>query len=122
GSCVFEVNGVPVGLVVCEDLWFAEPLADTAQQGAQLVLVPNASPFERGQHAQRDGLLAESTKESGVALAYLNPVGGQDSLVFDGASVVADADGTVHPAAAAFTDQWLVVEYDAATRAFAPVQ
>ncbi len=121
GSCVFDVNGVPVGLVICEDLWFAEPLADTAQQGAQLVLVPNASPFERGKHAQRDALLAERTKESGVALAYLNVVGGQDALVFDGASVVADADGTVHPAAAAFTDQWLVVDYDVASRKFAPV-
>lgn len=121
GSCVFDVNGVRVGLVICEDLWFAEPLADTAQQGAQLVLVPNASPFERGKHAQRDALLAERTKEAGVALAYLNVVGGQDALVFDGASVVADADGTVHPAAAAFTDQWLVVDYDVASRKFAPV-
>ena len=121
GSCVFEVEGVPVGLVVCEDLWFAEPLADTVARGAQLVLVPNASPFERGKHAQRDALLAERTKESGAALAYLNVVGGQDALVFDGSSVVADGDGTVHPAAAAFTDQWLVVDYDAATRKFAPV-
>jgi NAD+ synthase (glutamine-hydrolysing) len=121
GSCVFEVGGVPVGLLVCEDLWFPEPLADTAKQGAQLVLVPNASPFERGKHAQRDALLALRTKEAGVALAYLNVVGGQDALVFDGASVVADADGSVHPAAAAFTDQWLVVDYDVASRSFAPV-
>jgi len=121
GPCVFEVKGVPVGLIVCEDLWFPEPLAETAGQGAQLVLVPNASPFERGKHAQRDALLAERTKDNGVALAYLNLVGGQDALVFDGASVVADADGTVHPAAAAFTDQWLVVEYDVAGRRFAPV-
>jgi NAD+ synthase (glutamine-hydrolysing) len=121
GSCVFEVGGVPVGLVICEDLWFPEPLADTAQQGAQLVLVPNASPFERGKHAQRDALLAMRTREAGVALAYLNVVGGQDALVFDGASVVADADGSVHPAAAAFTDQWLVVDYDVASRSFTPV-
>jgi NAD+ synthase (glutamine-hydrolysing) len=120
--CVFDVGGVPVGLLVCEDLWFPEPLADTARQGAQLVLVPNASPFERGKHAQRDALLALRTKETGVALAYLNVVGGQDALVFDGASVVADADGSVHPAAAAFTDQWLVVDYDVATRSFVPVR
>ena len=122
GPCVFEVQGVPVGVVVCEDLWFPEPLADTVAAGAQLVLVPNASPFERGKHAQRDALLAERTRESGVALAYLNLVGGQDSVVFDGASVVADGDGTVHPAAAAFTDQWLLVDYDVAGRRFAPVQ
>ncbi|WP_024867791.1 NAD+ synthase [Pseudoxanthomonas suwonensis] len=122
GPCVFDVEGVPVGVVVCEDLWFPEPLAGTVEAGAQLVLVPNASPFERGKHAQRDALLAERTREAGAALAYLNLVGGQDSVVFDGASVVADGDGTVHPAAAAFTDQWLLVDYDTAGRRFTPVQ
>ncbi len=120
GSCVFEVNGVPVGLLICEDLWFAEPLADTVRAGAQLVVVPNASPYERGKHAQRDAVLAARTRESGAAIAYLNVVGGQDALVFDGASVMADGDGTVHPAAAAFVDQWLVVEYDGETRRFMP--
>ena len=121
-SCVFEVEGVPVGVIVCEDLWHAEPLADAVAAGAQLVLVPNASPFERGKHARRDALLAQRTAETGAALAYLNLVGGQDSVVFDGASLVADGDGNVHPAAAAFTDQWLLVDYDPAARRFAPVQ
>jgi NAD+ synthetase len=121
GSCVFEVNGTPVGLIICEDLWFAEPLADTARLGAQLVLVPNASPFERDKHAQRDALLATRVKESGVALAYLNVVGGQDALVFDGASVLADGDGHIHPAAHAFEDHWCVADYDAATRKFTPL-
>lgn len=120
GSCVFEVNGIPVGLLICEDLWFAEPLADTMRAGAQLVVVPNASPYERGKHAQRDAVLAARTRESGAAIAYLNVVGGQDALVFDGASVVADGDGTVHPAAAAFVDQWLVVDYEGETRRFMP--
>ncbi|MFO1474464.1 MAG: NAD+ synthase [Lysobacterales bacterium] len=121
-DCVFEVKGVPVGLVICEDLWFAEPIASTVAKGAQLVLVPNASPFERDKHAQRDALLAQRVAETGAAIAYLNLVGGQDALVFDGASVVADGDGNVHPAAAAFTDQWLVVDFDPATRGFSPVQ
>ncbi len=132
GACVFEVNGVRVGLVICEDLWFAEPFADTVAQGAQLVLVPNASPFERDKHAQRDALLAQRVHESrahehrpeagGAAIAYLNLVGGQDAVVFDGASVLADADGVVHPAAAAFLDQWLVVDFDAGSGRFAPLQ
>ncbi|SEL66817.1 NAD+ synthase (glutamine-hydrolysing) [Pseudoxanthomonas sp. GM95] len=122
GSCVFEIKGVPVGVVICEDLWFAEPLADTAQQGAQLVVVPNASPFEHNKHAQRDALLAQRVRETGVALAYLNVVGGQDALVFDGASVVASGNGDISPAASAFTEQWLVVDYDADSRAFTPVQ
>ncbi|HEY0178717.1 MAG TPA: NAD+ synthase [Dokdonella sp.] len=121
GPCVFEVAGVPVGVVICEDLWFAEPLADTAAAGAELVVVPNASPFERDKHAQRDALLTTRVAESGVAVAYLNVVGGQDALVFDGASVLADGDGHIHPAARAFDEAWLVAEYDAASRRFTPV-
>ncbi len=120
--CVFEVNGIALGLLICEDLWFPEPMAATVAQGAQLVVVPNASPYERGKHAQRDAVLADRTRETGAAIAYLNVVGGQDSLVFDGASVVADGDGSVHPAAAAFTEQWLVVEYDGAGRSFLPLE
>ena len=126
-DCVFDVGGVRVGLLICEDLWFAEPLASTVAAGAELVLVPNASPFERDKHLLRDAMLEERTRDTlvdgcGVAIAYLNTVGGQDSVVFDGASVVADGDGGVHPAAAAFTEQWLVVDFDQATRRFAARQ
>lgn len=120
-SCVFEVAGVPVGLVICEDLWFAEPLRDTVRLGAELVLVPNASPYERDKHAQRDALLDTRVRETGAAIAYLNVVGGQDALVFDGASVLADGDGRIHPAARAFEAHWLVADYDAASRRFTPV-
>ncbi|MDR1075498.1 MAG: NAD+ synthase [Xanthomonadaceae bacterium] len=122
GSCVFEVKGVPVGLVICEDLWFAEPLAETVAAGAELVVVPNASPFERGKHEQRDALLAQRAGETGAALAYLNLVGGQDALVFDGASVLADGDGRVHPAATAFEEHWLLAEYQPRSRRFTPVR
>ena len=121
-DCVFEVKGIPVGLVICEDLWFPEPIASTVAAGAQLVLVPNASPFEHDKHAERDALLARRARETGAGIAYLNLVGGQDALVFDGASVVADGDGAVHPAAVAFEEEWLVVDFDPATRRFAPLQ
>lgn len=122
GNCVFEVGGVTLGLLVCEDLWFPEPLAATVAEGAELVLVANASPYERGKHAQRDALMAERSRDSGAAIAYVNLVGGQDALVFDGASVVADGDGTVHPAALAFAEEMLVAEYDADARAFTPLR
>src|SRR5690606_30885651 len=72
-------------------------------------------------HARRDALLAERTRESGAARADVNLVGGQDSGVFDGASLVDEAGARVHPAAAAFTDQWLVVDYRVAARRFSPV-
>ena len=122
-ACVFDVGGVSVGLVICEDLWFAEPLAATVALGAHIVLAPNASPFERDKATQRDALLAQRVRESrsdgrGVAIAYLNVVGGQDSIVFDGASCLADADGRIHPAAAAFEDHLLIADFDPATRAF----
>ncbi|RYD14062.1 MAG: NAD+ synthase [Lysobacteraceae bacterium] len=121
GTCVFDVGGVRVGVVICEDVWFAEPIADTARAGAELVLVPNASPFERDKHAQRDALLASRVAETGLAVAYLNLVGGQDALVFDGASVLADGDGHVHAAARAFEDAWLIADFDSASRRFAPI-
>jgi len=120
-SCVFDVHGVSVGLLICEDLWFAEPLAETAALGAQLLIVPNASPFERDKSIQRDALLGQRVAESRVAIAYLNVVGGQDELVFDGASDLADGDGAVHPAARAFDDQLLIADFDAGTRKFTRV-
>lgn len=121
GDCVFELNGVKLGLMICEDLWFHEPFASTVAAGAQLVLSINASPFERDKHGRRDQLLEDATRGSGVAIAYVNGVGGQDAVVFDGASLVADGDGCVHPAAAAFTEQWLVVAFDPVARRFHPV-
>ncbi|MGY3265888.1 NAD+ synthase [Lysobacter sp. HA35] len=121
-TCVVAVDGVQVGVVICEDLWFPEPLAATVKDGAQVVVVPNASPYEHGKHMTRDALLAERATESGTAIAYLNVVGGQDHVVFDGASVVADANGHVHPAAATFREEWLVVDFDPTAGAFKPVR
>ena len=121
GACVFDVKGVPVGLLICQDLWGLEPLVETAAAGARLVLVPNASPFERDKHAERDALLAERTRDSGVAIAYVNVVGGQDGIVFDGASLLADGDGHVHTAAIAFEPHWLIADFDASNRRLQPV-
>ena len=115
-ACVFEVNGVQIGLLICQDLWGIEPFSETAAAGAQLVLVPNASPFERDKHAERDALLAERARDHNVAIAYVNVVGGQDGLLFDGASLLADSDGHVHPAAVAFESHWLIADFDQALK------
>ena len=122
GDCVFELDGVALGLLICEDMWFAEPLHSTISAGAQLVLSINASPFERDKHARRDALLEDATRKHGVPIAYVNCVGGQDAVVFDGGSLVAEGNGTVRPAAAAFTEQMLVVDLDPETRGFRSVQ
>lgn len=110
--CTFTVKGVTLGLIICEDVWFAEPIAQCVAAGAQLVLVPNASPFEHGKTAQRDALLTQRVQESATAIAYLNAVGGQDEVVFDGSSVLADADGFIHGNAECFAEHLLVADFD----------
>ena len=118
---VFDVSGVPVGILICQDLWGIEPMLETADAGAALVVVPNASPFERDKHAERRALLAERASSSGCAIAYVNVVGGQDAVVFDGASLLADGNGYVHPSARAFEPCWLVADFDPSSRRFTPV-
>lgn len=120
GPCVFEIRGVSVGVLICQDLWHPEPMHETAAAGAHLVVVPNASPFERDKHAERDALLAQRARDTGVAIAYVNVVGAQDGTVFDGCSLLADGDGHVHPAALAFEPQWLLADFDASTRHLEP--
>ncbi|HET6603633.1 MAG TPA: NAD+ synthase [Xanthomonadaceae bacterium] len=120
--CAFDVAGVRVGVLICEDLWFRQPLDQTAAAGVQLVLVPNASPYEADKPGERDALIARQVGETGVALAYLNLVGGQDELVFDGASVLADSDGRVHAAAEAFAEHLLVADFDPDSGRFAAPQ
>ncbi len=119
--CV-EIGGMQIGMLVCEDLWHSKALRETAEAGAELVLVANASPYEADKPGERDALLRQRASDNGVAIAYLNVVGGQDELVFDGASVLVDADGREHPAAEAFSDQWLVADYDATARRWSRLQ
>lgn len=92
---VFDVGGFAVGLNVCEDIWHAAPAKRAAEAGAQIVVVPNASPFNIGKQAERESELKRRTRETGVPIVYVNHVGGQDDLVFDGGSLVVNADGTV---------------------------
>ncbi len=117
---VVDVCGVRVGLLVCEDVWHADLVRIAAQQGAALLLVANASPFERDKHAEREAMMRQRAGETGCALVYLNRVGGQDELVFDGTSLLVDANGTLHPPARAFETAWLAVDFDGVARRFSP--
>jgi NAD+ synthetase len=92
---VVDVGGVAVGLVICEDCWFPGPVQQAKAAGAQLVVVANGSPYHTRQHALRREQVAARARETGLPLVYVNRVGGQDELVFDGASFVADASGEV---------------------------
>ncbi len=121
---IVNVDGVAVGLLICEDVWtFAGPAADLVAAGATLLVVANASPFARGRRDDREAMLRERAFETGCPIAYVNLVGGQDELVFDGQSVVVDADGYVIARAAAFQEELLVVEVDVrASSAAEPVE
>ncbi|MHB1710822.1 MAG: NAD+ synthase [Acidimicrobiales bacterium] len=108
------VAGVPVGVTVCEDIWFRNgPVADLAEAGARLVVNLNASPYSRGRRSERLAVLSARVAETGCAIAYVNQVGGQDELVFDGASLVMGSDGELLAAAAQFSEELLLVEIDA---------
>ena len=86
-------RGVRIGLPICEDVWFAACAQHLASRGAQLLLVPNGSPFEVDKADRRRDLARARARESGLGLAYVNQVGGQDELVFDGGSFVVNASG-----------------------------
>ncbi len=112
---IVNVRGVAVGLLICEDVWAAAgPAAELAAQGATLLVVANASPFARGRRVERERMLVERAREVGCPIAYVNLVGGQDELVFDGQSVVVDARGEVLARAGAFDEALLVVDVEAA--------
>jgi NAD+ synthase (glutamine-hydrolysing) len=117
-SAVSDLSGVRVGWLVCEDIWEPEPAARAAAQGAELLMVINASPFDLSKAAMRDELLARRARENSVAIVYLNVVGGQDDLLFDGGSLLVDADGTIAARAPVFADALLIAEYDGTARKF----
>ena len=110
------IDGVCVGVLICEDIWQPEPAARAAAAGAQLLIVINASPWESTKQAAREEVLSARARETGCAIAYLNLVGGQDEVVYDGASLLVDADGTVCARAPALKDVLLLAHFDPATR------
>jgi len=90
-----DIGGVRAALLVCEDLWEPEPILQARAAGAELVLALNASPFEVGKQAQREAVVRERVAATGIPVIYVNLVGGQDELVFDGQSFAMNADGTL---------------------------
>jgi NAD+ synthase (glutamine-hydrolysing) len=93
--CVIDVDGVRCGVIICEDVWFPEPVRQAKAAGAAIVVVANGSPYHTRQQALRREHVAARARESGLPIVYVNRVGGQDELVFDGASFVTDAAGGV---------------------------
>ncbi len=110
---VVRVRGIDVAIAICEDLWQdGGPVAQTREAGAELLLVINGSPYERDKDDSRLELVRRRAAEAGCPLAYLNMVGGQDELVFDGDSMVVGADGAVLARGPQFVEDLVVVDLD----------
>jgi NAD+ synthase (glutamine-hydrolysing) len=110
-ACVIHIKDVPVGIVICEDIWNAVPMQKTINAGAKLVIVPNASPFVANKHEQRLTILSEQTSKYQTPIVYINQVGGQDELVFDGGSMVMNAAGKMSHFCGFFNETLKTVEF-----------
>ncbi|MEM1114203.1 MAG: NAD+ synthase [Pseudomonadota bacterium] len=108
-ACVLEIEGIPIGLSICEDIWESEPSAQAAGAGARLLVNINSSPYHRGKREERWELVRERARADALAVVYVNQVGAQDELVFDGGSFAVDSAGTVAAAAPNFMEgeYWL---------------
>jgi NAD+ synthase (glutamine-hydrolysing) len=116
-ATVIELQGVKAGVLVCEDIWEPEPARSAKLAGAELLLVINASPYEVDKQQQREQAVgAERVREVGLPLVFLNLIGGQDELVFDGNSFVMSATGEVTTRAPAFTEGLFAVDLDVGPR------
>ena len=111
---VHTIHGITVGVSVCEDIWSATgPVSAQSQAGARVILNLNASPFHNGKHLEREAMLCERASHNNVAIVYVNQVGAQDELVFDGSSVVVTADGTIASRLKSFETDFAVVDINA---------
>lgn len=106
-ACVFTVEGVRVGLLICEDAWFAAPARRAAAAGADLLAVINASPFHLGKGGDREAVMRERVQETGLPLVYAHLVGGQDEVVFEGRSFALQSDGALAGRAPGFEEKLL---------------
>jgi len=111
-AVVFRQGDVRFGLTICEDIWFDMPVQRAAAAGAQILLNLNASPFHQGKAVEREALVADRAARFGVSVIYVNLVGGQDELVFDGGSFVIDAKGALRHRAPFFTESETLVRVD----------
>ena len=118
---VVTVAGVRVGVTICEDVWLPGPVARAAEAGAQLLVNLNASPYHAGKGGQRLEVLRQRTREGHIPIVYVNLLGGQDELVFDGGSVVVGADGALTQRAPFFAAGLYPVDFRLSEAGLTPV-
>ena len=110
-ALIVTIAGVPVGITICEDAWYpGGPITDLAIAGAAVIVNINGSPFYSGKARDRERMLATRAADNTVALVYVNQVGGQDELVFDGNSIVVDASGEIVARGASMEEDLLITD------------
>jgi len=120
-ACVVDIAGVPVGITICEDIWDPVPAARAAAAGAEVLINLNASPFHQGKGLERQRLVGDRARENGLPIVYVNQVGAQDELVFDGGSFAVNADGQVVAAAPGFEESVLALDvHEGSPRVISP--
>jgi NAD+ synthase (glutamine-hydrolysing) len=113
GGASIEIDGVKVGMTICEDIWVpGPPMLDEALAGARVVINISASPYQAGKGVEREQMIAQRARDNLAAVAFCALVGGQDELIFDGHSFVVDHNGTVIARAAQFAEELLVCDID----------
>jgi NAD+ synthase (glutamine-hydrolysing) len=122
GHALIEIAGHRLGISVCEDIWNKEPAADSVTAGAELILNINASPFHVGKAGERLAALQKRCHENKVPIVYANCIGGQDELVFDGASMAVDRSGAIAWQAPAFEEHLGIIEFDKSLNIIKPQQ
>ena len=110
--CVVDIDGLSVGLTICEDIWHPEPAAQAKAAGAAMLININASPFHRGKSSERLELVKSCAAAHQLPIIYVNQVGGQDELVFDGGSFAIDAQGELSVSAQTFIEAFPIVTVD----------
>ncbi|MEM7402390.1 MAG: nitrilase-related carbon-nitrogen hydrolase, partial [Pseudomonadota bacterium] len=110
-ACVVNVKDVNIGVTICEDIWFSEPIHKSKQAGAELIININASPYQFGKTQQRINVLKKRIEEQSLPIVYVNQIGGQDELVFDGESICLNKLGKLCLQAPAFETNMSIIEY-----------
>ena len=110
--CVVDIDGLSVGLTICEDIWHPEPAAQAKAAGAAMLININASPFHRGKSSERLERVKSCAAAHQLPIIYVNQVGGQDELVFDGGSFAIDAQGELSVSAQTFIEAFPIVTVD----------
>ncbi len=110
---LFTISGIPIGVTLCEDAWIPDgPVSQLARGGARMVINVNGSPFREGKAEVRENVICRRVSESGIPIVYVNLVGGQDELVFDGGSFMVDADGAVAARCTQFNESIAIVDVE----------